>query len=206
MSTELPEERALGYYRWEYVPLQNAPAYWDDCKSLLDHTTWIVDKLRQCPFNETRDIMYNERDIMRLFRPKMRRNEQEDKWEKTKVDLNDETKALALAHYLFFTPERLILRGGTDCCEQCSNGESSGPGDSCFSGQKHVLGGACFNCVYNGTADMCTFKRAADAGRFLGFTEEILQSASTEDLQDVLERILYEDARRRGLEQNQEEP
>ncbi|ETS78163.1 hypothetical protein PFICI_10225 [Pestalotiopsis fici W106-1] len=204
MSTELPGERALGDFHWNGVPLRNVPASWDDCKSLLDHTVWIVDNLRRCPFNAPRVILENSTKIERLFRPQMKRNEPQDKWEKAHVDLNDENKATALAYYLFFDSDQLILDRGVNCCGQCRNENNFGPGDTCFSGLKHVLQGACFNCVYNSTSDLCTFKRAADTGRFLGFTQNLLKQTSTEALLDMYDMTLeeLEARRRRGEEES----
>lgn len=101
-----------------------------------------------------------EQDIERLFEPNTQQIEHEQGVSKpAKVDVDDENKALALTYHLFFGKRQLILRLDSDRCEQCLNAASFGPSNNCLSGQKHVFGGACFNCVYNGTADLCIFKQ-----------------------------------------------
>jgi hypothetical protein len=57
MSTELREEKALSDFYWQYMPLHDAPASWDECLSLLDYNSYIVGKLRRCPFPRVRAIL-----------------------------------------------------------------------------------------------------------------------------------------------------
>lgn len=59
----MPEQnwaiKELNEFRWDDVPLKMGPSSWAKCKNLLDHTAWIVEQLRTCPFGTARLMLQN---------------------------------------------------------------------------------------------------------------------------------------------------
>ncbi|KAI4594099.1 hypothetical protein KJ359_008641 [Pestalotiopsis sp. 9143b] len=125
--------KELNEFRWDDVPLKMGPSSWAECRNLLDHTAWIVEQLRTCPFGAARVMLQNSTNVQRLFRPKMKQIG-ENRWEKPEIDVNNDFHAAALAYYLFFDSDKLLARGepGT-ICSQCREQDDVGPGDTCFS-------------------------------------------------------------------------
>ncbi|KAK6200630.1 hypothetical protein LQW54_009673 [Pestalotiopsis sp. IQ-011] len=174
--------KELNEFRWNDVPLKMGPSSWAECRNLLDHTAWIVEQLRTCPFGAARVMLQNSTNVQRLFRPKMKQIG-ENKWEKPQINVNTDFHAAALAYYLFFDSDKLLARGepGT-ICSQCREQDDVGPGDTCFSGNDKIIEGTCFNCIYKGLGKSCSLRLDLKQGKFLGFTTEMLKDADIEQL------------------------
>lgn len=77
-------------------------------------------------------------------------------------------------------------------CYSCGDIDGLGPFRECFVPQATEAMGACTNCVFVGQGDQCSMRLRP----FQGFTEDMLEEATREELQHWRERILTEMANR----------
>ncbi|KAI1645824.1 uncharacterized protein F4817DRAFT_366398 [Daldinia loculata] len=180
----------LSSWKWQEKDLV-APDEKDvDFGNPLELTSWIVNQLRACPYNDVRTIIEKHKTITRLVQLKELREKGAVTQPKLYLDRQQKMSALAA----FVTIDKV----NSGSCQQCLHRKSRGPCAECVAGSNSLFNGACTNCQFSSTAAGCSFyegksrkakKRSRSTSddnnpnkRFY-LTPEVLEDLTTRDLE-----------------------
>ncbi|KAI3343813.1 hypothetical protein F4824DRAFT_494071 [Ustulina deusta] len=162
----------------------NIPDDIGECLNAVQQTGWILKELIACEHNDVQMILDETKKIIRLVNIKeiyVRGEEQKVDW-----NLDTATHATAFAHYLFLEATVHTI------CQQCPRKNIKGPCDTCVTGTRDDMKGACTNCYYSGYGHRCSIrlerereekrKECLARGPFLEFTDELLKGATDAEL------------------------
>ncbi|KAI1655885.1 hypothetical protein F4813DRAFT_391167 [Daldinia decipiens] len=179
----------LSSWKWQEEDLV-APDEDVDFNNTLELTSWIVDQLRACPYNDVRSLIEKKKNITRLVQLKQLR--EKGTIVHPKLHLERQQKMSALAAFV------TIDKVNSDPCKQCLHTKSRGPCAECVAGNNNLFNGACTNCQFSSTASACSFyegknRKAKKHGRSTSnddhsserfyLTPEVLEELTTRELE-----------------------
>ncbi|KAI1109059.1 hypothetical protein F5Y14DRAFT_458603 [Nemania sp. NC0429] len=142
----------LSNFRIGEDEITEVPATYEACRTDVERTAFLIEKLRVCQFNYPRYLLEQTQQVLRLWKPKkIKRN---GAVIDAPVEFNDNRRATALALYMFAGDE------AQEACRQCASKQSTGPAHYCVVAKGHMNGlrGACTNCSYSGNGTRCSIR------------------------------------------------
>ncbi|KAI1127961.1 hypothetical protein F5Y10DRAFT_265670 [Nemania abortiva] len=195
------EPQPFDKFTYAGKPLEKAPKTMAECQTPENWTAYLVENLRVHKHTRVREFLEETQTVLRLFKPKEIVTKHAAR-RTARFDFGGR-HVKAIAYYLFQGYEAPVP------CKQCTDSRSGGPGERCIVISVDRTRGCCTNCYYSGKGHCCSIRvskmerqreqkhqrkeerqqederqREAEPSGFNGFTEEMLNAATTEQLSD----------------------